>query len=157
MDATDWKLLRELQSDARLTYSELARRVALSPPAATERLRRLEEGGVIVGYRAVLNLDRVGFPLLAFVRLRYHSGNYTPLHKVLEETSEILECHHVTGEDCFILKVAASSMSHLEWITGRLASLGAITTSVVYSTPLETRPIEPPGDPTGVQARRGRP
>ncbi len=157
MDATDWKLLRELQSDARLTYSELARRVALSPPAATERLRRLEEGGVIVGYRAVINLDRVGFPLLAFVRLRYPSGNYTPLHKVLEEASEILECHHVTGEDCFILKVAASSMSHLEGITGRLASLGAITTSVVYSTPLEARPIEPPGDPAGVHPRRGRP
>lgn len=157
MDTTDWKLLRELQNDARLTYSELARRVALSPPAATERLRRLEESGVIVGYRAVLNLDRVGFPLLAFVRLRYPSGNHTPLHKVLQETTEILECHHVTGEDCFILKVAASSMSHLELITGRLASLGAITTSVVYSTPLETRPIEPPGAPMGAQARRGRP
>lgn len=146
MDGTDWNLLRELQADARLSYSELARRVSLSQPAATDRVRRLEEQGVIDGYRAIVNLDRVGLPLLAFVRLRYGSGNYAPLHEALAETTEILECHHVTGEDCFILKVAAGSMPHLEQITGRLASLGAITTSVVYSTPLATRAIEGPPD-----------
>lgn len=146
LDETDWKLLRELQADARLSYSELARRASLSPPAATERIRRLEEREVVSGYRAVINLERVGFPLLAFVRLKYPSGNYAPLEKTLDEVSEILECHHVTGEDCFIFKVAASSMGHLEQITGRLASLGAITTSVVYSTPLPGRAVEPRGD-----------
>ena len=143
MDTTDWNLLRELQAEARLSYSELARRASLSPPAATDRIRRLEERGVIEGYRAMVNLEKVGLPLLAFVRLKYPSGNYGPLKKTLDDVPEILECHHVTGEDCFIFKVAASSMGHLEQITGRLASLGAITTSVVYSTPLRTRPIGP--------------
>lgn len=156
MDQTDWRLLGELQVDARLSYSELARRASLSPPAATERIRRLEERGVISGYRAMINLDRVGLPLLAFVRLKYPSGSHSPLEKMLENVSEILECHHVTGEDCFIFKVAASSMGHLEQVTGRLASLGAITTSVVYSTPLPSRPVEPRRDPDELPGRGPR-
>ncbi|MET8829375.1 Lrp/AsnC family transcriptional regulator [Streptomyces sp. NPDC004610] len=140
-DATDWRILDVLQRDGRASFAELARAVAMSPSAVTERVRRLEETGVIQGYAAVVDPDRLGLSLLAFVRLRYPHGNYKPFHDLVAATPEILEAHHVTGDDCFIIKVAARSMRHLEEVTGRIAGLGSVTTSVVYSSPLPHRPI----------------
>ncbi|GAA0532739.1 Lrp/AsnC family transcriptional regulator [Paractinoplanes ferrugineus] len=149
-DATDWRLLAELQRDGRASYAELARAVSMSASAVTERVRRLEEAGVIAGYRAVVDPERVGLGVLAFVRLRYPTGNYRPFHALLDSTPEIIEAHHVTGEDCFVLKVLARSMRHLEEVTGRISGLGSVTTSVVYSSPLSGRAVpEPrPGTPT---------
>lgn len=141
LDATDWRLLEALQQDGRATYAELARRVSMSASAVTERVRRLEEAGVISGYTAVIDPERVGLTILAFVRLKYPSGNYKPFRDLVSATPEILEAHHVTGEDCFVLKVLARSMRHLEAVTGRIAGLGAVTTSVVYSSPLRSRGI----------------
>ncbi|MEV6011141.1 Lrp/AsnC family transcriptional regulator [Streptomyces sp. NPDC051976] len=141
LDATDWRLLEALQRDGRASYAELARAVSMSPSAVTERVRRLEEAGVITGYSAVVDLDRVGLPILALVRLRYPTGNYKPFHDMLATTPQVLEAHHVTGDDCFVMKVAARSMRHLEEITGRISGLGAVTTSIVYSSPLERRPL----------------
>jgi Lrp/AsnC family transcriptional regulator, leucine-responsive regulatory protein len=143
LDVTDWRILSYLQRDGRASFADLGRAVAMSPSAVTERVRRLEEAGVISGYRAVVNPDRIGLTILALVRLRYPSGNYGPFHRMLDEVPEILEAHHVTGEDCFILKVATSSMRHLEEVTGRIAALGAVTTSVVYSSPLTGRELDP--------------
>ncbi|WP_328917544.1 MULTISPECIES: Lrp/AsnC family transcriptional regulator [unclassified Streptomyces] len=141
LDATDWRLLEALQRDGRATYAELARTVSMSPSAVTERVRRLEETGVITGYTAVIDHERIGLTVRAMVRLRYPTGNYKPFHDMLAVTPEVLEAHHVTGDDCFVLKVAARSMRHLEEITGRISGLGAVTTSVVYSSPLERRPL----------------
>ncbi|WP_327237686.1 Lrp/AsnC family transcriptional regulator [Streptomyces sp. NBC_01317] len=140
-DSTDWRILDVLQRDGRASFAELARAVSMSPSAVTERVRRLEEAGVIAGYTAVVDRERLGLPILAYVRLRYPNGNYKPFHDLLERTSEILEAHHVTGDDCFVLKVAARSMSHLEEITGRIGTLGSVTTSVVYSSPLPRRAL----------------
>lgn len=141
LDATDWRILEALQSDGRASYAELARAVSMSPSAVTERVRRLEESGVISGYSALIDRDRIGLPILAFVRLRYPHGNYKPFHELLATTPEILEAHHVTGDDCFVMKVAARSMRHLEETAGRISGLGAVTTSVVYSSPLERRAL----------------
>ncbi|MFJ5548850.1 Lrp/AsnC family transcriptional regulator [Streptomyces sp. NPDC093225] len=140
-DATDWRILEALQRDGRASYADLARAVSMSASAVTERVRRLEEAGVITGYAAVVDQERLGLPILAFTRLRYPHGNYKPFHDLLESTPEILEAHHVTGEDCFVLKVAARSMAHLEEVAGRISSLGSVTTSVVYSSPLPRRAI----------------
>ncbi|MER5178503.1 Lrp/AsnC family transcriptional regulator [Streptomyces sp. NPDC002896] len=140
-DATDWRILEALQHDGRASYAELARAVSMSPSAVTERVRRLEEAGVIQGYAAVVDPERVGLPILAFVRLRYPNGNYKPFHDLVAATPEILEAHHVTGDDCFVIKVAARSMSHLEEISGKIGALGSVTTSVVYSSPLPRRPV----------------
>ncbi|MEU9292667.1 Lrp/AsnC family transcriptional regulator [Streptomyces sp. NPDC048266] len=140
-DATDWRILEALQSEGRASFAELARTVSMSPSAVTERVRRLEEAGVITGYTAIVDQDRLGLPILAFVRLRYPHGNYKPFHDLLGTTPEILEAHHVTGDDCFVLKVAARSMRHLEEITGKISTLGAVTTSVVYSSPLPRRSL----------------
>ncbi|MFE6715148.1 Lrp/AsnC family transcriptional regulator [Streptomyces sp. NPDC057695] len=140
-DATDWRILEALQSEGRASFAELARTVAMSPSAVTERVRRLEESGVITGYTAIVDQDRLGLPILAFVRLRYPHGNYKPFHDLLGATPEILEAHHVTGDDCFVLKVAARSMRHLEELTGKISTLGSVTTSVVYSSPLPRRSL----------------
>ncbi|MFE6781290.1 Lrp/AsnC family transcriptional regulator [Streptomyces sp. NPDC057680] len=140
-DATDWRILEALQSEGRASFAELARTVSMSPSAVTERVRRLEEAGVISGYTAIVDQDRLGLPILAFVRLRYPHGNYKPFHDLLDSTPEVLEAHHVTGDDCFVLKVAARSMRHLEETTGKISTLGAVTTSVVYSSPLPRRSL----------------
>ncbi|MGW0468598.1 Lrp/AsnC family transcriptional regulator [Streptomyces sp. NPDC003027] len=140
-DATDWRIIEALQSQGRASFAELARTVSMSASAVTERVRRLEETGVIAGYTAVVDQERLGLPILAFVRLRYPHGNYKPFHDLLDATPEILEAHHVTGDDCFVLKVAARSMAHLEEISGKVMTLGSVTTSVVYSSPLPRRAI----------------
>jgi Lrp/AsnC family leucine-responsive transcriptional regulator len=141
LDSTAWRILAALQRDGRLSFADLARLVAMSPSAVTERVRRLEESGVIAGYRAVVVPERVGLQIMAFVRLRYPTGNYRPFTALLDTTPEIIEAHHVTGEDCFILKVVARSMRHLEEVTGRISGLGGVTTSVVYSSPLVGREL----------------
>ncbi|MFD0367008.1 Lrp/AsnC family transcriptional regulator [Streptomyces sp. NPDC127114] len=140
-DATDWRILDALQAQGRASFAELARAVSMSPSAVTERVRRLEEAGVIAGYTAIVDQERLGLPILAFVRLRYPNGNYKPFHDLIATTPEVLEAHHVTGDDCFVLKVAARSMRHLEEISGKVGALGSVTTSVVYSSPLPRRPI----------------
>ena len=144
LDRTDWQLLDELQRDGRASYAELARAVSMSASAVAERVRRLEEAGVVAGYRATVDPERVGLTVMAFVRLRYPTGNYRPFHALLDATPEIVEAHHLTGEDCFVLKVLARSMRHLEEVTGRIAGLGSVTTSVVYSSPLVGRAITSP-------------
>ena len=147
LDATDWAILTELQRDARLPLTELGRRVNLSASAATERLRRLETAGVISGYRAEIDLGKVGYPVLAVVRLKYPGSRHEPLHKLLAERSEILECLRTTGDDCYTLKVAAASMAHLEHTMDELAQFGSTTTNVVYSQTLPYRgPREPVRD-----------
>ncbi|MFD7167787.1 Lrp/AsnC family transcriptional regulator [Streptomyces violascens] len=140
-DATDWRILEALQQEGRATFAELARTVSMSASAVTERVRRLEEAGVIAGYTAVVDQERLGRPILAFVRLRYPNGHYKPFHDLVDVTPEIMEAHHVTGDDCFVIKVGARSMSHLEEISGKIGALGSVTTSVVYSSPLPRRAI----------------
>ncbi|MCY9786646.1 Lrp/AsnC family transcriptional regulator [Nocardiopsis sp. EMB25] len=143
LDETDLRLLRALQADGRATYADLARAVSMSASAVTERVRRLEESGVITGYTAAVDPERLGFSVLAFVRLRYPVGNRGPYHDLLATTPEITEAHHVTGEDCYLMKAVARSMRHLEEVVGRIAALGPVTTNVVYSSPVAGRsPIE---------------
>ncbi|MEV0645589.1 Lrp/AsnC family transcriptional regulator [Phytomonospora sp. NPDC050363] len=139
LDATDWAILNALQEQGRISLTELGRRVNLSASAATERVRRLEESGVITGYRAEVDLSKAGFPVLAVVRLKFPGNRHEPLHRLLAERTEILECLRTTGEDCYVLKVSATSMPHLEDLMGELALLGSTTTNVVYRQTLPYR------------------
>lgn len=146
LDETDWRILVALQQNGRASFADLARSVSMSPSAVTERVRRLESLGVIAGYTAVLDTERLGLTVLALVRIRYPTGNYKPFHDLIAKMPEVVEAHHVTGDDCFMLKVLTRSMRHLEQVTGRLAGLGPVTTSVVYSSPLPRRDIVAPTD-----------
>jgi len=139
LDSVDWAIIEQLQREARISLSELGRRVKLSPSAATERVRNLESLGVITGYHAVVDLANAGYPVLAVVRLKYPGNHHQPLRRLLAERREILECLRTTGDDCYTLKVAAASMKHLETLVDELAGFGSTTTSVVYSQTLPYR------------------
>jgi Lrp/AsnC family leucine-responsive transcriptional regulator len=144
LDPIGWRILCELQDNARLSFSELGRRVGLTPPAVAERVRRLEEAGVIVGYRLELNIERLGLPLLALVRLAPRSASPSEIKLAVSGLPEVLECHHVTGEDCYVMKVAVPSVRELEGLLERLLKFGNTTTSIVVSSPVKGRVIGPP-------------
>ncbi|MFJ7630510.1 Lrp/AsnC family transcriptional regulator [Streptomyces sp. NPDC097595] len=144
LDSTDWAILDELQRDGRIAFTELARRVNLSASATTERVRRLESAGIVTGYRAEVDLERAGYVALAVVRLKYPGSRHEPLRRMLKERPEILECLRTTGDDCYVLKVAATSMAHLEEIVDELAEFGSTTTNLVFS---RTLPFRGPSEP----------
>ncbi|MEV0729763.1 Lrp/AsnC family transcriptional regulator [Polymorphospora sp. NPDC050346] len=147
MDEMDWALLGELQRDARLSFSELSRRVHLSPPAVAERIRRLEESGVIGGYHAHVDLPRAGWSVVAMIRMSCYGAHCILRDPEVAKWPEILEIHRITGDACSLLKVAAGSMEHFERVIDRLAPYGQPSSTMVLSTPLGWRPVtraEPP-------------
>jgi len=142
MDTTDRQLLEALQNDARVSYAELGRRVGLTPPAVAERVRRLETSGIIAGYHAQVDLKKAGYGLVAFIRLSSAPELAKQLGRIAAETPEVLEFHHVTGTEGFVLKVAARSIEHLEKVIMQLLPYGQTTTSIVLSSPVTWRRIE---------------
>ncbi|HLM02376.1 MAG TPA: Lrp/AsnC family transcriptional regulator [Pyrinomonadaceae bacterium] len=142
MDSIDWKILKELQQDARISYAELGRRVGLTTPAVIERVRKLEDAGIITGYRAEIDAAKVGLPITAFIRMSITGVDYSRIIEVAEQANEILECHRGTGGDSFIMKVAVSSVEHLQNLIDRLTPYGITTTSIVLSSPVKSRVIE---------------
>ena len=139
IDAVNRRLLLELQTDARLSLAELGRRVGLSAPAVGERLQRLQEAGVVRGYRAELDPGALGFPLGVIIRVRPAAGE---LHKVAElarQTPEVVECHRITGEDCFFMKLHVRDVQHMEEVIDRFLLYGQTTTSIVQSSPVAAR------------------
>ncbi|WP_218020867.1 Lrp/AsnC family transcriptional regulator [Pseudomonas mucidolens] len=141
----DKRLLAELQVDARLSFAELGRRVGLSTPAAAERVRKLEDQGVLRGYRAELDSHSIGYPVTAFIRLYVPAESYSRVLSVIEGMPEVREAHHVTGEASFVLNVVAPSLIALETLISAFDSFGKTETSIVLSTRLATRglPINP--------------
>jgi Lrp/AsnC family leucine-responsive transcriptional regulator len=145
MDAMDWALLRELQDDARLSYSELSRRVHLSPPAVAERVRRLEESGVITGYHAHVDLAKTGRAVLALIRMSCYGPTCVLRDDKVPTWPEVLEISRVTGDTCCVLKVAAASIDAFEEVIDRLGAHGTPSSTMVLSTPLTWQPITPIG------------
>ncbi len=131
LDPTDLSIVEILQQDGRISVSELGRRVGLSQPAASERLKRLEERGVITGYRAAIDPAVVGLGMMAVIRLRTTHEHIRPCLKQFSEMPEIIEVLRLTGEDCFLLKVLVPTPSDLETIVDAIARHGAVTTSLV--------------------------
>ena len=142
LDATDWKILRELQKDARLSYNELGRRVGLSAPAAAERVRRLEDANVITSYRAQIDPAKVGLPLLALIQLHCDPGKCLLKTSNAEQFPEVLEIHKLSGSHCSLLKVALSSMQHLEAFSERLGAHGTLVVNIVTSSALTNRILD---------------
>jgi Lrp/AsnC family leucine-responsive transcriptional regulator len=132
-------LLNLLQSDPRMSISELSRRVKLSAPAVKERVTRLEEAGVIAGYRLDLNPKALGFPVTAFVRIRPMPGQLPKIIALAQSMPEISECHRITGEDCFILKVHLDALENLDVVLDRFLAFGQTTTSIIQSSPVPPR------------------
>ena len=139
MDHMDWALLRELQADARLSYSELSRRVHLSAPAVAERVRRLEESGVLTGYHAHVDLARAGRPVVALIRMSCYGPRCVLRDDSVATWPEILEIHRVTGDTCSLLKVAATSIDAFEAVIDRLAGYGTPSSTMILSGLLRRR------------------
>ena len=142
LDALDWQILRELQQDARLSYNALARRVGLSAPAVAERVRRLEEAGVIAGYRAEVDPAKVGLPVMAVIQLHCAPGKCLLKTTSAADFPEIIEVLKVSGPYCTVLKVVAASIPHLEQFFERLGQHGELQTSMVWSSALSRRVID---------------
>ncbi|MBX3281463.1 MAG: Lrp/AsnC family transcriptional regulator [Acidobacteria bacterium] len=142
LDEIDQKIIHILQEDARTSYAELGRQVGLTTPAVIERVRKLEDAHVITGYQAVIDTARVGLPILAFVRMSITGVDYSHIIEVATSSNEVLECHRGTGEDSFIMKIAVSSVEHLQDVIDRLTPYGITTTTIVLSSPVKKRTIE---------------
>jgi len=136
LDQIDWKLLAELQLDARLSFSELSRRVHLSAPAVGERVRRLEQAGVITGYHAGIDLAETGWAVLAMVRIACYGSTCVLRDPAVASWPGVLEIHRVTGTDCSVLKVAAVSMQDFEHLIDKLAAYGTPSSTLILSSPL---------------------
>ena len=141
LDDTDWAILDELQRDGRTPFSELGRRVSLSAPAVTERVRRLEQAGVITGYRAVVDPAALGAGIEALVRVRVPHGSTDRFRHHVVGRPEVLHCDHVTGDDCMVLRVRTTTMGRLEEIVGAVGTFGATTTSLVFSSEVRDRAL----------------
>ncbi|MFB9185674.1 Lrp/AsnC family transcriptional regulator [Dactylosporangium sucinum] len=144
LDTINLKLLAELSANPRLSMSELGRRVRMSAPAVTERVQRLEQAGIIKGYRLLLDPETFGLPVTALVRVRPGPGQLPAVAQAAQETPQVVECLRVTGEDCFVLTVHAPSLAALEEVLDRFLLHGQTTTSIVVSTPVPLRspPLE---------------
>ena len=142
LDRTGLRILHALQVNARLTFSELGRQVALSPPAVAERVRKMEETGVISGYHARVEPDKVGLPIRAFITLRTRAEEYPRVTALVQHAPEILECHHVSGGESFIMKVVASSIPHLEALIEKLSPFGETSTLIVLSSSVVKQVID---------------
>jgi Lrp/AsnC family transcriptional regulator, leucine-responsive regulatory protein len=144
MDAIDRRILEELQRDGRLAMAELGRRVNLSAPAVAERVQRLERDRVITGYHAAVDPKAIGYPLAAVVRVAPAARQLEKIREVARDTPEVVECHRITGEDCFFLKLHLRSMDDLEEILDRFTPFGRTTTSLIHSSAVENRPLPLP-------------
>jgi Lrp/AsnC family transcriptional regulator, leucine-responsive regulatory protein len=140
LDAVNLRVLEELCSDPRQTMAQLGRRIGMSPPAVTERVRRLEEAGIIAGYRLDIDPAALGLPIALYIRVRPNPGQLRSIAELAQRIPEVVECHRITGDDCFLLKVHIPAMDQLDRILDRFLVYGSTTTSVIQSSPVPLRP-----------------
>lgn len=144
-DAYDARILAELQADARLSMTELGRRVHLSQPAVTERVRKLEAAGVITGYRATVNLKALGYGIRAVIRVG--RAEYGRIVRLIEETPEVVNAYNVTGEDSWVLDIAVIDVAHLDTVVSRFCELSETSTSIILKVTREHQPMGPARHP----------
>jgi Lrp/AsnC family leucine-responsive transcriptional regulator len=141
IDEINVQLLEELQRDARLTVAELGRRVSLSAPAVAERLQRLQDAGVIRGFHADVDPAAAGYGLTAVIRIRPAPRQLTKVAELARTTPEVVECHRITGEDCFLMKAHVRDVGHLEELIDSIGPYGQTTTSIIQSSPVPARGV----------------
>lgn len=144
LDEVNLRLLVHLREDPRMSMSALSRRVGMSSPAVTERVRRMEEAGVIMGYRLDIDPKALGLPVAAYIRVRPSPGQLPKIAELAEQIAEVVECHRVTGEDCFIIKVHLPAMDQLDRILDRFLLYGMTTTSIIQSSLVPPRSLPLP-------------
>ncbi len=144
LDKTSWDILQTLQKDGRISYRELGQVVGLSTPAVSERVRKLEESGIIKGYQAILDLKKLGFPITAFMTVRTTPDKNDKLISFIQAEPTVHEAHYITGDASFILKIAVASIKEMEQVIQSISYYGATTTSIVMSTHVDGKIIYHP-------------
>lgn len=148
VDNISWNIINALQDDGRISLKDLASKVNLSLPATSERVKRLEEAGVITGYRALVNYQALGHNVMAIITMTAFKPAKAKLVAMLEEMPEVLECLHITGESSYLLRVVATDMLHLEQTINTINHLGETNTSIVMSEPIPLRKMSKPSTGT---------
>lgn len=141
LDSTDLKIIDILQNDGRISMKDLGKTVSLSPPAVAERVKRLEEAGIIVRYKAIVDNVKVGKPICVLINAAIKPEKQDVFLEFARKSQEIVECHHVTGPYSMILKAYLNEMSHLEELVGRIQFYGNTETYIIMSSPIENAPI----------------
>jgi Lrp/AsnC family leucine-responsive transcriptional regulator len=142
VDGTARRILEELQRDGRVSLAELGRRVGLSPPAVAERVSRLERDGVITGYHARIDPRALGYALGVVIRVRPAPREIAKVAELARQTPEVVECHRITGEDCFFMKAHVRDVEHLEEVIDRFVVFGQTTSSIMQSSPVPGRGLD---------------
>jgi Lrp/AsnC family leucine-responsive transcriptional regulator len=143
-DSTNLRLIDELQRNARLSLAELGRRVGLSSPAVADRLKRLEDDGVITAYRAEVNPRKLGYTLGVIIRIRPAPRQIAAVAQLARDTPEVLECHRVTGDDCYVMTAYVRDVEHLEQVIDQFVAYGQTTSSIMQSSPVPRRGLAAP-------------
>ncbi len=139
LDEIDQRMLESLARNARISLKELAEAASLSSPSAAERLRRLEERGIISAFTVDIAPEAIGYPLQAIVRIRPLPGQLHVVERIIQETPEFIECDKVTGDDCFIGRLVVRSMSELDGILDKITERAETNTSMIKATPVKRR------------------
>jgi Lrp/AsnC family leucine-responsive transcriptional regulator len=142
IDQFDQKILQLLQQDARISHAEIGRKVHLSQPAVSERIKRLEAAGVIRGYRADISPRALGYQITAMIRISTQQGR--PYAEYVAACPEIIDCYTVTGEDGAVMRVLATDVEHLQRIINELNAFGSTSTAIVLTTHVAGKPISVP-------------
>ena len=146
LDSRNVELLLLLRYDPQTSTSELARRVGMSAPAVRERIERLKEAGVIRGYRMEIDPAALGYPVAVFIRVRPMPGQLGKIAALAKRMPQVVECHRITGEDCFILKAHIEALDRLDALLDRFLAYGQTTTSLIQSSPVRPRSLPLPGE-----------
>jgi len=154
LDQIGWNILHELQHNARIPFAELGRRVGLSTPAVAERVRNMEDEGIIRGYRTEVDPIACGYKLLALIRVNVAGDKLQHFVELAKSRPEVLECHRVTGSESFIIKMAVTDINHLETAIDSLMPYVATTTSMILSSAITCGEIKPRAEDSGLPANQ---
>jgi Lrp/AsnC family leucine-responsive transcriptional regulator len=144
LDEIDLAILNSLQENARLPFAEVGRAIGLTAPAISERVRKMEDAGIITGYHAAVDNARAGLPIMVFVQLGLIPGRGREVSDMIRGLPEVLECHHITGQDCYVIKAAVPDMEGLQTLIEHFGHFGKTTTSLVLKAPVPRRTVDLP-------------
>ena len=143
MDQTDYKILEELQNNGRISMKDLGKKVSLTSPAVTERVKKLEDCGIISGYSAIIDSKKLNKHVQAIINVGLKVQDHKKFIDLAKKENAIIECHHLTGDGCMQIKVIVSNTEELEKLLNRIQAIGSTKTTIILSTPLKNKPILP--------------
>lgn len=141
VDNLNWLILAELQRNARVQLTEISKKVGLSSPSVAERIQKMEDAGIIKGYRMVMNMESLGYPLGVYISIKVRFGALQEFKEYVKTVPEICECHSITGNDCMLMKGYVKDPKHLEHLNARLSNYGELTTSLILNSIVEGRVV----------------